>query len=100
MAYQSDTHVTKDYSRTTIADVLGDSPLGLALRDKLRINFWDPWGLTAGGYKNLSLIHFLEGRIRPGTVCFFLHTSSLFTFLIRYLIIFLATKRNTMQFTC
>ncbi|GAM25925.1 hypothetical protein SAMD00019534_091000 [Acytostelium subglobosum LB1] len=57
-------HVTKDYMCHRIADFADTSePLGALIADNIKLNFWDPWGLTTSNYQNLKLMHFLEGRV-------------------------------------
>lgn len=66
-AARKEDHVTRSYSANAITDWIDDDTLlGKLLFDNLKLRFWDPWGLTVGNFKTLSLLHFLEGRVRPG----------------------------------
>ena len=70
-AYRSDKHVTRMYSKNSLAELIASvddqTPLSQAIKDNLKINFWDPWGLTLNGFKQLNILHFLEGRVYPNT---------------------------------
>jgi hypothetical protein len=67
-AYRSDTHVTKSYSANMLANSLHSelSSLEQNIKSQLKIQMWDPWGLTQSNYKRLSILHFMEGRVPEG----------------------------------
>jgi hypothetical protein len=66
--YRSDKHVTKNYSKHSIADYLDNEvEVEHLISQKLKLNLWDPWGITDQNYKLVSVQHFIEGRIAEHT---------------------------------
>jgi len=65
VTFRSDQHVTTQYSCNDIALQLDDSvPVEKLVRERLKLRLWDPWGVSEVNYKRLSVVSFVEGRLR------------------------------------
>ncbi|KAH3762124.1 hypothetical protein Pelo_6045 [Pelomyxa schiedti] len=60
-------HVTGNYTEHPLAELLpGNCPTDEMMR-RLNLRFWDPWGISDSNYKKVSVVDFLNGKVRPGT---------------------------------